>query len=186
MVKKLVAFALAAALVPAAASATDFTINWSSGVYNPSPEIRTVPGAYTDTYSFMLGGTGDFSGSLTTQRLALNGTVVSDLDFTSVYLDKTAGGPFARLNFNVPLPGSDALEVVNLASTPLTAGSYLLTVNYNVNPASATSGASYGGTINLAQTASPTPEAATWAMFVVGFAAVGGSIRARRRTLVTA
>src|SRR6478736_8700844 len=166
MVKKYVACLLAAALLPAAASATDFTINWTSGVYDPLPPVRTAPGNYTDTYSFVLGTAGDFSGSLTTQRLALNGSIVSDLDFTSVYLDKTAGGAFSRVNFNVPLPGSDAVELVNLFSTPLSVGSYLLTVNYHVDPASATSGASYGGTLNLAAAQSAAPEPASWAMMV--------------------
>jgi len=185
---KIVACALAAALLPAAASATAYTIDWTSGVYNPDPLVRTTPGAYTDTYAFTLGQTGDFSGSLTTQRLRVDGTIVSDLDFSSVFLTKTAGDPFAQINFDVPMPGSDALEVVNLASTVLTAGSYLLTVNYNVDPASAINGASYGGNINLgaAVAASPTPEPATWAMLVVGFAAIGGSLRARRRSLVAA
>jgi hypothetical protein len=169
--------------VPAAASATDFTINWSSGVYNPSAPVRTTPGAYTDTYAFMLAGLADFSGSLTTQRLSVNGSVVSDLDFTSVYLDKTAGGPFTRVNFSVPTGGGDALEVVNLPSTPLNAGSYLLTVNYNVDPASAINGASYGGTLNVGSTASPAPEPASWAMMVGGFGLLGAAMRRRKTSL---
>ena len=186
MVKKYVACVIAAALLPAAASATDFTINWTSGVYNPSPPIRTVAGDYTDTYSFILGTPGDFSGSLTTQRLALNGTIVSDLDFTSVYLDKTAGGTLPRVNFNVPLPGSDSVELVNLFSTPLTVGSYLLTVNYHVDPASAINGASYGGTLNLASARSAAPEPASWAMMVGGFGMLGAAMRRRKTNIVFA
>ena len=186
MYKAIVACALAAGLLPASASAADFTVNWSSGVYNPTPPIQTAPGMYTDTYLFTLANSGDFSGSLTTQRLRVGGTTVSDLDFTNVMLSKTAGSPFAPVNFSVPLPGSDALEVVNLASTVLTAGTYQLSVGYTVDPASTINGASYGGTLNLGSLASPAPEAATWAMFVVGFGAIGGSLRTRRRVMAPA
>jgi hypothetical protein len=186
MYKAIVACALAAGLIPASASATDFTINWTSGVYNPTPPIQTSPGNYSDTYKFGLASPADFSGALTTQRLRVNGETVSDLDFTSVVLTKTSGSPFTPLNFTVPLPGSDALEVVNLVSTPLTVGDYLLTVNYSVNPASMTNGASYGGTLNSGRLASAAPEAATWAMFVVGFGAIGGTLRSKRRVMAPA
>jgi len=117
-------------------------------------------------------------GSLTTQRLSLNGAIVSDLDFTGVHLDKTAAVRSLVSTSTCRCRGSDAVELINLFSTPLSAGSYLLTVNCHVDPASAINGASYGGTLNLAAARSAAPEPASWAMMVGGFGLLGAAFAA--------
>lgn len=168
------AAAATAFVVPAsAATVTNYNISFDNGVsyamHNPTP---TVVGDYTDIFTFTLPTQATFSGSLSTQRLRdPSGAIVSDLDFTNVMLDNLAP-------FDNPLPGSDALEVVNLDSTLLSAGTHRLTVSYTVNAADATNGAGYSGPLNLAVAA--VPESSTWAMFMGAFGLIGAGLRRRR------
>jgi hypothetical protein len=174
-----------AVAVPASAQVTynTYDISFTNGttVATPTPP-RTVVGEYQDTYVFTLAEAGTFSGSLTTQRLRdPDGNIVSDLDFGNsidgVSLD--GGTPFDN-----PLGGSDALEVVNLGSTMLTAGTHRLVVNYTVQTASAANAATYAGPLNFAPAITPSvPEPASWAMFIGGFGAVGAGLRRRRTRL---
>lgn len=171
---------LASAPVAAAVEMNTYNISFTNGttVVMPSP-ARTTPGEYQDTFVFTLDQAGTFSGSLTTQRQRdPSGNIVSDLDFGNsidgVSLD---GG----IPFQLPLPGSDALEVVNLPSVLLSAGEHRLVVNYTVQVASAGNAASYAGPINFTPSATAAvPEPATWAMFVGAFGMIGGTMRRRR------
>lgn len=182
----LAAVGTAAVMAAAPAAAVDFNtynISFTNGttVVMPSP-ARTAPGEYQDTYIFTLDQAGTFSGSLTTQRLRdADGNIVSDMDFGNsidgVSLD---GG----IPFDLPLPGSDALEVVNLPSILLSAGEHRLVVNYTVQVASTGNAASYAGPINFAPTGA-VPEPATWAMFVGAFGLIGAGMRRRRPARVS-
>lgn len=180
-----IAAASCALAVPASAAVTFNTYNltFTNGtvVAAPSP-ARNVVGEYQDTYVFTLATAGTFSGSLTTQRLRdPNGVIVSDIDFgnsiSGVLLD--GGMPFAN-----PLAGSDALEVVNLGSTMLAAGTHSLVVNYTVQTASNANAATYAGPLNFAAAAA-VPEPSSWAMFVCAFGVIGAGLRQRRAARVS-
>jgi hypothetical protein len=190
MLMKLLALAAAgtaAVMAAAPAAAVDFNtynISFTNGtaIVMPTP-ARTTPGEYQDTYVFTLSEAGTFSGSLTTQRLRdPAGDIVSDLDFgNSIDGVSIDGG----IPFDLPLAGSDGLEVVNLGSTLLQAGTHYLVVNYTVQTASSANAASYAGPINFAPAVASVPEPATWAMFVGAFGAIGGVMRRRRSTRVS-
>lgn len=174
------AFAVAAP-ASAAVIVTDYNLTFTNGTAFIVPEAKTAVGEYRDIFTFVLPTAVTFSGSLSTQRLFdENGAVVSDLDFGN-----SEGGVFLDTNtaFGNPQPG-DGLEVVNLTTTRLAAGTHKLTVNYTVNTASADPGAVYSGSATVARVAA-VPEPATWAMFVGAFGAIGASLRQRRRSAVT-
>ncbi len=188
------AIAAIALAAPASAAVTynSYDLTFANGAGYITPAIATAPGEYQETYTFTLGSTATFSGSLSTQRLrSPDGTIVSDLDFGNslptdgVFLSGgTLGG---NLDFQLPTGGSDTLEVENLASTLLGAGTYTLTVNYTVTAADALNGATYAGPVFAAMGPSvpSVPEPATWAMFVGAFGLAGVSMRQRRSASVT-
>ena len=61
----------------------------------------------------------------------------------------------------------------------------LPTQTITVSGTVASQSGSYAGTFNLGQVTAPVPEPATWALMLVGFGAVGYSLRSRKtlRTL---
>lgn len=168
--------------VPATAAVTMNTYNiaFTAGTVNAVPTVRTTVGEYQDTFVFNLDTAGTFSGSLSTQRLRnANGVIVSDIDFGN----SIDGVALDGVRFDDPVTGQDALEVANLASTFLSAGSHSLVVNYTVLAASRNNGATYTGPLFFASTGA-VPEPASWAMFIGGFGLVGAGMR-RRRTSVS-
>jgi hypothetical protein len=75
-----------------------------------------------------------------------------------------------------PFPDNTSLK---LASVLLVPGTYTFTLAGNAG--ADTSGAFTG---NLTIMAAPVPEAATWAMMILGFGAIGMMIRRRRRPVL--
>jgi hypothetical protein len=177
--KLLSVFAGAAALIALGAPAEAVVLNFTGGHANLDGPVSTDPAVagtgFTDTFSFDTTGVNMISGSLTTHWLTdSNANVVEDLDFTSITLD----GVLLTNNST-----SDANEEWSLPSGALLAGSHTLLVNYNIDAASDANHAAYSGDLYLTS-ATPAPEAATWAMFIGGFGMVGAGLRTRRRTRV--
>ncbi|MBB6505337.1 hypothetical protein F4693_002325 [Sphingomonas endophytica] len=126
-------------------------------------------GAFSDTFTFTLPTSGLGSGTVTTSVTDL--LSVNDLDLTSVLINgfaaditRTAGGAF---------------EVAFINNVPIVAGQLNRLV---VNGLSRGNGA-YGGQATFTPVTSAVPEAATWAMMIMGFGVVGFAMR-RRKTVV--
>lgn len=120
-------------------------------------------GAFSDVFEFFLpDGVAGFTAS--SIAVVLGGE--ADLDFTSV--------TFNGLEFAVSSTGQVDFRFLNDA--PVLAGQQFLTVD-----GVSRGNGSYAGTIAFAP-ASAVPEPATWAMMLVGFGAVGYSLRRRKTT----
>ena len=131
-------------------------------------KVGTVaaPVSFTDMYYFMVGQNGLGSGGLTTTTSLLNRS--TNLDITSVDIN----GTMATLTKDA----QGFVESASLIGLNLVAGATnILTVT-----GVARGNGSYGGDITFSPTA--VPEAATWAMMLIGFGAMGVALRYRRRT----
>ncbi len=106
----------------------------------------------------------------------------------SVSVGSTLSGPGTNVNFAtnsvrfnnqiVPVVSSGAIELLQLLNQPIVAGSQTLSVK-----GFAQALGSYSGTVTFASA----PEPATWGLMILGFGAVGYSLRRRRAlTLVPA
>ena len=138
-----------------------------SGTFGNSFNPAT-PGTFTDVYNFMLSGPSLTDGSLISISLAGG----DNIDFTcrtcSVLFDSTA----------FTLMSTGTLDVFTLNPMSVPAGPHTITVNGQI-----VSGASaaYSGTVNFNL---PLPEPATWTMMLLGFGAIGFSLRSRRRAIL--
>lgn len=158
------AAALIAVAAPASA-ATVITLNPGaggtlSGDFGDTITVGTTaaPAAFTSEFTFTLPSTGLTSASVTSIATIMMNT---DLDFTSVFLNGTAL-TLTRDSFE------DRARIFNL---PTTAGVQTLVIN-----GLARGNGSFGGSISFAPTAA-VPEPTTWALLLLGFAAVGFSMR---------
>jgi hypothetical protein len=168
---KLVAAFGGLALAALASGANAASLDFVNGVAQlAGPSLTTTGTGITDTYDFTTAAADYISGSITTHWLSVDGTVVSDLDFTSILLDGVSLKPAAS--------STDANEEWSLPSQKLLgAGPHTLTVTYNVDAASTDNAASYAGVFNLATSA--VPEPASWAMMIFGVGLTGGMMRRR-------
>jgi hypothetical protein len=172
MRKVVFAFAGAAALAMASVANATITVTGASMSYTgPS----TLDGGVTTTIGYSDAGLSKptFTEWLTfTNTLAGIYSVTLDtssrsVDFTSAYL--TDGTNQYDLNL---LFSFGSLESWGLGDTQIAAGDYTLVVNGN----NTTTG-SLGGTITI----TALPEPATWGMMIIGFGAVGFTLRRKRR-----
>lgn len=167
----------AAALASASVAGAAVTVTSSTNLNNPNP---TLPGSVVTNGSVTTINFGQnpvstptFTGSfsLTNTLTDLYSIVISTsspgVTFTSASLSG-GGGTFTLL----PFPDNTSLK---LASTLVPAGSYMFSFTGNAGPSA---GALTG---NVTIMAAPVPEAATWAMMILGFGAMGMMIRRRRR-----
>lgn len=135
---------------------------------------HTEAGGFTDTFTFNLDMDRTATGSVITVSLG----TLSDIDFDSIDINGTF---FTRVT-DEDNSGGDGLEVFELDFTQLFAGLQTITVRGSANGVGGIDvngnviGGSYAGTINLG---SPIPEPATWALMLLGFGAVGYSLRHR-------
>ena len=129
----------------------------------PSPfdNFVTFTEALAGTYGFTLTTTN--SGAGTPQAAA------GDLDFTAAWLSDGLGGTW---NLFPDADNNDVNEDWGRAGLFLPAGTYTLHIQGTRG-----SNASYEGGIAFAAV----PEPATWAMMLIGFGAVGYSMRRRRK-----
>ncbi len=149
--------AVAAVVMASSASATVVDPISLPGIPSFDSFSGTVSGntgTFTDVFNFTLAG--PFSAAANLTSISLNG--FGNITFTSVTLDGIA------LNIvNGVTSSADITGVV------LTGSSHNLTV-------SGTGNGSYGGSIVVT---SAVPEPATWAMMILGIAAVGSTMRRR-------
>jgi hypothetical protein len=158
MVKKLL---LAAALatvsitaMPAAHAATFITFDGTSGTFGNN---NIVSGDFDDTFFFNVPLDGTAGNTISSIRVSST----TNIDFTSVTLN---GDPF-------DIDSTGTVEFRSITS-PVLAGQQTIRVI-------GTSGgnASYAGTISYAAI----PEPAVWATMLIGFGAVGTTMRRTRR-----
>jgi len=165
----MVVVAAAAVASPAQAVETIF-ITGSSGIFG-NDAVTCSAGAttcaFTNTFNFLTPtGFNLANATISTPQSTTNPT--SNVDFTSVLLNGmaftlTAGGTgpqFGSLSNVMLTPGVNNQIVVN-----------------GTNSGDGT----FSGTLNFA-TVSAVPEAGTWAMMLIGFGAVGFSMRRRKHT----
>jgi hypothetical protein len=156
MTKLIYAITAAAALaIPAMASATTtIPVTDFDGAFGSLS--KTVNGNFDFTYTFTVGGPGLVSASVTAAKVSPR----SGITFTSILLNGVAlvnlsnGQQFFELNDLVTDGGLQTLQIVGSGR------------------------GSYGGSVSFA--AAAVPEAASWAMMIVGFGLVGGAARQRR------
>jgi hypothetical protein len=121
-----------------------------------------APTAIDDVFSFTIsGGPGLTNGQVTT--LLLNGA--NNITFSSITLDGLYS--FVKTS-NDPGPETWTLDPVTLAD-----GKHSIEVIGTLHDVTG----SYAGTLNV----QAVPEPATWAMMLLGFGAIGLTVRGRRR-----
>jgi len=118
-------------------------------------------GSFTDTFSFLL-PTGLINGGVISISIG-NG---SDLAFTSIDFNGVAGTIFNSQGFATATFAPQAI---------LGGGPQVLTISGNGDL-----NAVYNG--NASFVAGAVPEPMTWSLMVLGFAAMGGALRSRRRS----
>ena len=157
--------AAAAALATAAPASAATTINLV-------PIAGTLTGAFgnanparsgTDLYNFTVPTSGDLYGFVGSLGLKIT---LTNLDFTSVTLD---GISFDKIS-------SGIFELQTIAQS-IGAGSHTLSIGYK----NAQLFSSYGGVISFTPIAAGVPEPATWGLMILGFGAVAGAMRYKRR-----
>lgn len=180
--KKILSVALAAAALayaPAVSAADFFPPSPSFQVFgDPTTGTETVSGSIsrnglsgtgTDNFIFRIGpatgnGIGLGSGSIITSFSIAGPT---SLKFNSVTFNNGIS------TFVVPITALGSGAAATLSNIPIFSGNFnTLSVNWT-----ATGNASYGG--NLTFIPGGIPEPMTWAMMIIGFAAIGFAMRRR-------
>lgn len=155
------------------------------GSINPGGVVTLAPagpGAVSSSLSFDVQGDGAFTAtfSFTNPFTSANtgGSAVFNFDpdvLTFTGGNISGGGLVTTVNG----PAGSSIQVDRLA---LAQGPQTLTFTGTLAPASATGGngfARVGGQLTLTEVAGVVPEPATWALFILGFGAIGGALRRR-------
>ena len=169
------------ALSPAAhAQATGGTVTFNNDVTGLPPGSFTagfsdsnLTNPFTETLTFTTSTLGTVTINVTT---SLTGPE-NDVDFSNVFLSGTG----LMGNINVPQLLGDPNETRGLNNLALGIGTFTLTLQGTPG----TQTGSFGGSVAF-QAQSAVPEPATWAMMLLGFGAVGFSIRRRRPGMLQA
>ena len=129
--------------------------------------------SFIDDFTFTVADDGSGTGTISTGTTVL--AVSPDLDFTSITFNGT-NIPITRLTSNA----QDFIELASIANVPIIGGvlNHLIVSGVSTNPSS------YAGTLTF--TPNAIPEASTWTMMMLGFGAMGGSIRYKRRKAAAA
>lgn len=144
--------------------AGSFTTGFSdSGLTNP----------FTETLTFTTATAGTVSINVTTTTTGPE----NDTDFSSVFLTGTG----LMGNILVPQLLGDPNETRGLAGFAIGAGTFTL----NLLGTPGTQNGSFGGSVAF-QASPAVPEPGTWAMMLLGFGAVGFTIRRKRPSLLQA
>ncbi|MFL6761108.1 MAG: FxDxF family PEP-CTERM protein [Sphingomicrobium sp.] len=177
MRKFLVAAVAAAALAAGSTSANaaniitsinSTTLN-STGTSGPfGAVVNTTP--FGDTFTFNLNLPSNTNGQIGT--ISLTGT--RDINFSSIFID-TAANAFVKTSSD---PNPEVWALMN--PIVLTSGPHTLFVNGSL--AAGIANASYSGTLNISPAA--VPEPAAWALMLLGFGAIGMTMRRRQRPVL--
>ena len=170
----------ATALALSSMAGAAVTVTGSTGLNAPDPgnltdfpnAIQTVGNTTTINFGQNPVTNPDFSASFTLNNSA-NGNYTIDLgtsDFGNVIFDTASLGAFMLTPTT-----ADHHEFI-LGSTFLAAGDYLFTLTGHT-PEGATGG-SFAGTVTIRPAV---PEPGTWALMILGFGAMGLTLRRRRR-----
>lgn len=180
--------ASAATYLPGGPADVNFAVtgNISSGPVTAAiKSIAVAGGAFTDYFIFAIDQTGTGTGAVTTSFNDIAFSV--GLQFSTVTIEKGtfSGGiftPFADPIANDKVSATFTTNPATPLSTSASIGTYGIQQGIfnriTINGQSGGAG-SYGGNITFIPT-SPVPEAATWAMMLAGFGAVGFAMRSRR------
>jgi PEP-CTERM motif len=142
-----------------------FTIGFSgSNVAQPT---------FSETFSFSTSVAGFVNAIVSTTA----STPMNNIDFSDVFISTSTG---TRVGTLASLTGTNTTnEVRAINDLALGVGNYTLTTQGSATG----SNGSYGGSVSF-RAASAVPEPATWAMMLVGFGAMGVSMRRRRSSQV--
>lgn len=161
--------------LPAVANATVFVTN-----ANHYEAIGDTIGSQFDIIN-LNSVTGDFTGPGT--------YLVHEVSFITGLNGNSAGGPFTGFLSNTGVFDGSMFAydiaysiLISNEDTITLGGNSFVAGGYKVffNPLVLTNGTSTPVTGSLTATVSAVPEPATWAMMIMGFGLVGGSMRARR------
>lgn len=157
--------AIAAVAMAPAAHAANFNINLvqNGNTFTADFGNEGLNGAFSDTFTF-LPALSESLGDIGLIQLGLN---MASITFTTLKINDYDLMPFLS-----PMGGGQGVGLLEL---PLGPGTHVLTVAGNAG-----GNASYSGLVNFVTT--PVPEAATWAMMILGLAAVGFTMRRRSYT----
>ena len=150
----------AIAMAPAANAAQTLTITGPSGTFG---DDTVLGGAFTRTFSFLTPA-GFNLASATISSVMTGDNNLTNLDFSSVTLNGTQFSTIA----------SGVTEFRNLLNQNIVPGA----TNNLVVAGNSGGAGSFSGTLSFAAV-SAVPEPATWAFMLVGFGAVGYSMRKR-------
>ena len=180
-------FALAAAGAAAiAVPASAATVVYTSGT-DVALTYRPITDDYDGAFRFRIVNitpgdpNGDFTAELTFQSplvgvgsaqagsVIVRGDLGSDVDFFDLLINGTSGGVSNG-------PASSAFVI----DAPVTQGLNTLTITGRLNPAGDRTGDGLvTGSLTIAAVAAVVPEPATWALFILGFGAIGATLRRR-------
>lgn len=192
MIKKVIFLASAMVAMSSAASAATTVC----GAVNPGTAVCAVtltpagPGAVAGPISFDVTGTGDFSATFSfinpfsEARANASASFNFDPDLLT-FTRADFSGANASMSVIGNAGGLGSSIQVDLASLP--AGLQYLnlvgTLNPNFTPENGNDFARVGGSIALTSLAGAVPEPATWALFILGFGAIGGALRRRNSSI---
>lgn len=187
MRKAVLALVGAAALTIGSAASATVTVTSASGLNNPDPSLpgSVVVSGNTTTVNFGQNPVAlpTFSGSFTFNNTVADlyniviNTSTPGITFSSATLTGP-GGPFSLS----PFPDNTSLK---LANTMLGVGTYTFSfAGNNTNSPTPGSNIQAAGALTGNVTITPLPEPATWAMMLLGFGAIGLSVRSRRKPVL--
>lgn len=169
----------AAALASASIANATVTVTSSTGLNDPNPTAAAavVTSGPITTINFGQNAVSNptFSGSFAFNNTLsdLYNIVISSSTPGITFSSATISGPGGVLSL-LPFPDSTSLK---LANASLGIGSYTFAFAGN----NANVGGALTGNVTIS---APVPEAATWAMMILGFGAMGIAIRRRRRPIL--
>lgn len=118
--------------------------------------------SFTATFNFTVPG----SGNAAIAAISIKSSDASNIDFTSGWLDGVT--PFSITN--------GAIDVANINAL-IGSGAHTFTLNGTLNAPSGLGNGGFGGDVNF--TLARVPEPAAWALFILGFGAIGTTMRRR-------
>lgn len=175
-----------AAFIASAASATP-VITVVNANLNNSPFSFSYQGA-----TFTFSGTSDFFTPVAVQNTAggafssFGGFLGIPVTPTTSFTDRGAvtygpGDRFASFLSTTTVPSSNGGNFIGLRAT--SAGGDFFGFAYTLNNVLKSYGFETAANTRITATTAAVPEASTWAMLLIGFGAVGSSMRYRRRTI---